>query len=521
MEPTNLYQNIQKTPHDKYSMDVGERMNKIVTTSFPTSEDGMSPNGIDSHSTYVISDSAFQDKSTSQTKEMRQENQKSTSNSKRINIAKMESDLEAKGRASLKVEDLASAKIRIRSNSSRSQPAVTNFTKQNVSDKSELIDLDELISAKIKLSGKLDNLQPRSSHSRSNLDDAISAKVTGRKLAKGISVETFETGATMMTYLDDDFERPKSFGGKYEAKNSEKNETKVNPKDKSGEKHLSSGKDFTKQDLEYNVYGTDIDTGLAVATAVGDDDEMFIPAAVEFDPDAKPPLYKNRRFRLYSAVACAFLVIVVVIISVVIVLLGQGNNGSSDVTNEIQPSLPYRETLGILETVTREIGAESLNDTESPYSQALQWITYEDPIQSVPEDTSFLQRYVLAYFYYATSVDRPWLSCSQAEGNETDDCMFIKVVDSDGLEKSEIPFKRWLSNTSECEWAGIFCNDNEQVISIEMRKFPIVFFLQECVSLTNLPCFSRVSWYKHDWLYPRRAEIFDFSPIAQYSVRGA
>jgi len=41
--------------------------------------------------------------------------------------------------------------------------------------------------------------------------------------------------------------------------------------------------------------------GLAVATAIAPDDEPdYVYNAIEFDPEAKPPLHKNRRFRVYT-----------------------------------------------------------------------------------------------------------------------------------------------------------------------------------------------------------------------------
>ena len=50
--------------------------------------------------------------------------------------------------------------------------------------------------------------------------------------------------------------------------------------------------------------GQNPDLGLAVAAAVtGDDDPDFVVRAIEFDPDAKPPLHKNRRFRAYTFLA--------------------------------------------------------------------------------------------------------------------------------------------------------------------------------------------------------------------------
>jgi hypothetical protein len=48
----------------------------------------------------------------------------------------------------------------------------------------------------------------------------------------------------------------------------------------------------------------DINLGLAVATAIDpDEEEAYIYNAIEYDPDAKPPLHKNRRFRVYSYLA--------------------------------------------------------------------------------------------------------------------------------------------------------------------------------------------------------------------------
>ena len=46
------------------------------------------------------------------------------------------------------------------------------------------------------------------------------------------------------------------------------------------------------------------DGAIAVATAVdADDGPAYLYNAVEYDPDSKPPLSKNKRFRAYTAVA--------------------------------------------------------------------------------------------------------------------------------------------------------------------------------------------------------------------------
>ena len=59
----------------------------------------------------------------------------------------------------------------------------------------------------------------------------------------------------------------------------------------------------------YETDGHGFGDSLAVAVAVAEDeDEAFIPAAIEFDPDSKPPIYKNRRFRFYLIAATILLV---------------------------------------------------------------------------------------------------------------------------------------------------------------------------------------------------------------------
>jgi hypothetical protein len=214
-------------------------------------------------------------------------------------------------------------------------------------------------------------------------------------------------------------------------------------------------------DVEYGEYGGVNEEGLAVAFAVEEDDnDMYIPSAVEYDPDAKPPMYRNRRFRLY-----AFLAIVVVIVATIGAAVG------ITLSQEEVPEIPYRETLGIRENVEKIVGADVLKDLGSPYRKALDWIIHKDPQQQTPENPSFLQRYFAAYMYYATSEKQPWHSCAPAVEGENSDCIYLELLDSSSLEYIEVPWKRWLSDLSECAWAGVYCNDKEQIRAIELGKF--------------------------------------------------
>lgn len=88
------------------------------------------------------------------------------------------------------------------------------------------------------------------------------------------------------------------------------------------------------------------DNKLAIATAVTEEEEdEFIPAAVEYDPDAKPPLYKNRRFRFYGCLAF-FLMIVAVTAIVIPTQMAQDEN----LAPTAAPTT-YRESLGIQEQI--------------------------------------------------------------------------------------------------------------------------------------------------------------------------
>ena len=91
---------------------------------------------------------------------------------------------------------------------------------------------------------------------------------------------------------------------------------------------------------------------------------------------------------------------------------------------------------------------------------------------------SRFERFVLAWFWFHTTKggDKPWISCNRpnTEIGETAECEFltpavVELVDDDPVIcYSTIPAMRWLSTANECEWAGISCNENGQVVAIEL-----------------------------------------------------
>ena len=203
--------------------------------------------------------------------------------------------------------------------------------------------------------------------------------------------------------------------------------------------------------------------GLAVAIAVEDeDDEEYIPAAIEYDPDAKPPLFRNRRFRLYaSLIMCALLCIVIG--GTVGLLLSRSEE---EFVPSAAPTIP-RQNIGIEEVVERIAGEQELQDPDSPYTRAMNWMIFDDPLEKTPDDPTFIQRFLLVYFYYATTVDGPWLSCNPPQGNETSTCQFAQLVaPPDGF--TYVEWVRWLSDADECQWAGINCDEQGKVRGLDL-----------------------------------------------------
>jgi hypothetical protein len=227
----------------------------------------------------------------------------------------------------------------------------------------------------------------------------------------------------------------------------------------------------TQYDNEFGMVKKQTAQGIAVAFAVEDvDSDKYIPAAVEFDPDAKPPLFENRRFRLYGLVAC--LVFVIALAAILFsVALGTERDSKYDTNMPTQIPIPYRETLGIREKIARIISSDKLEETNDPFSKALLWITHVDPLMLLPNHPSFIQRYLLASIYYSTTDTKTWYYCNPPSivDNETNACIYEKfinvTVDNKILVRTKIDWIRWLSNTSECDWAGITCNEKTGYVS--------------------------------------------------------
>ena len=100
---------------------------------------------------------------------------------------------------------------------------------------------------------------------------------------------------------------------------------------------------------------------------------------------------------------------------------------------------------------------ESIRDLSTPQGLAADWLIRQDFRKVCPVETIIVQRWVIAVFYYSTNGDS-WVQCSTAGSD---------------LCGSIYPFefkRRFLSESSECDWGGITCNTDDRVTEIEFEE---------------------------------------------------
>jgi len=98
----------------------------------------------------------------------------------------------------------------------------------------------------------------------------------------------------------------------------------------------------------------------------------------------------------------------------------------------------------------------AIRDLDTSQGLAAEWLIEQDFRKECPSE-KIVQRWVIALFYFSTDGES-WSKCSAAG---SDPC------------GSEFPFdgaRRFLSDFSECEWAGITCNEDDCVTEIEFEE---------------------------------------------------
>uniref|UniRef100_A0A7S1YAM6 Leucine-rich repeat-containing N-terminal plant-type domain-containing protein n=1 Tax=Grammatophora oceanica TaxID=210454 RepID=A0A7S1YAM6_9STRA len=228
---------------------------------------------------------------------------------------------------------------------------------------------------------------------------------------------------------------------------------------------------LNEPDVEYGTAspgGTDnrggIDGGLAVAVAIqAEEDEAFIPAAVQYDPDSKPPIYRNRRFRMWAMVS-------VLLLGVIVGATILGVKKSAEDGGPTAPPSTIREGLYDFKSpLSAIVGESAFEDPDSPHSVALDWITNIDSMSVIPSDPNFVQRFLLAVFYLSTTEFQPWASCNRPDVGMGPECIYLKPTEFfPEVKVVQIEWIRWMSDAHECAWAGIFCDEFNQTRAIEL-----------------------------------------------------
>ena len=221
----------------------------------------------------------------------------------------------------------------------------------------------------------------------------------------------------------------------------------------------------------------------------------------------------------------------------------QGNNGTTTATTTTttlqknsfappSPDLAYRQELGLQNVIqniwsnnnTSNSTSKLLPDWSSPYYRALYWLLYQDPLQltldqpytgtnetnNQQQERRIQQRYIMATFYFATSQSSSvviknninnhkdsissttWKQCgaptdinTATQQQEGEKCTHQELVGWNPRTYVAHPNSwRWLSQASECEWAGITCNESdEMIISIDLGDYGLQGKLVEELAL--------------------------------------
>jgi hypothetical protein len=127
--------------------------------------------------------------------------------------------------------------------------------------------------------------------------------------------------------------------------------------------------------------------------------------------------------------------------------------------------------------------ALDLDTAGTPQNLALEWITNLDTLSLCPQQRdALIQRYAMAVFYYSTDGDR-WLRCSAPSDHSDPIAIAIANAQCGG--------NAWLTPVHECSWRFLECDNNDNMIRINIGKSVIHYYLR---SIKNRSLYS--SWQR-------------------------
>jgi len=173
-----------------------------------------------------------------------------------------------------------------------------------------------------------------------------------------------------------------------------------------------------------------------------------------YDPLAKPPFYKNRRFRCYST-----LIVCLVLGAIIAAIAFSAKKGGETIIITLSPSaFPSMAPTTTRETAVRgelaRVIGDIINEPGTVFEKALDWILYDDDMQLNEFSENLIQRYTLALFYYQTSQEGEWISCNPPKTGENSTCEFLEMErNTDDNSRFYTPREdlqvRWLSEKHE------------------------------------------------------------------------
>jgi hypothetical protein len=246
------------------------------------------------------------------------------------------------------------------------------------------------------------------------------------------------------------------------------------------------GYEYNAPPRPFQTAQSQIDEDLNVAVPV-DESERNLQAAIAMDPDKKESRSTAQSVRsniLLVIIGTLFFVVFLTTIAVRVTLRTKGEKPIYD--KPISPRLQ----LGIKDMIVRNIPsiADKLQNPTNPYSKALHWLKFDDPHQLEPKKSrTILQRFLMAYFYFATAVDQDWENCppkttsTSGNGVSSSYCREFTYSKYTGTVQKKVSPVGWLSNKSECAWPGVTCDLQGQVVIIELSKLLLRIAIGFCL----------------------------------------
>ncbi|CAB9498776.1 receptor-like protein kinase [Seminavis robusta] len=217
--------------------------------------------------------------------------------------------------------------------------------------------------------------------------------------------------------------------------------------------------------------------------------------------ESQSPNLQSRKCVLLSLVG-----LLVVIIITIGAVCGSGvcNGGSNEplVPTMAPTSQKYFEYQMVILDFFGEDYFDGM-DAESSQYLALDWIK-NDPISQ--EDDHFIQRFVLAVFYFHTSQQSRWHRCAQKDGTcHTMDGDFIGVG--------------WMEASNECIWGGIECDDISGLVT-ELRMIHNDLNGELPTELAVLSKLTSLNLMDNKLTGPLPSELFTLASLEELNLSG-